>query len=481
MNIQILIAFLAYSVIILAIGLVSHRKQRNSTDFIIGGRSLSYYVIALSAQASDMSVWLFMAYPAAVYLHGMSQAWVAIGLIVGMFCNWQFVSKRLRVMTEKYDCCTLSSFFEKRFGDDVGTIRWLTAVITIFYMTGYLAAGLTGMGILFESVFHINYATGMAIASFVVLFYTFLGGFVAVAWTDLFQAVFLLAMIFIVPIVAFMHLPNGFESIITAANASSISLKLIPDTSTETLVTIVILMFGWGLGYFGQPHIVTKFMGIDKPQELYKSKYVGLTWMILVFLAAISVGLIGLAHFQTPLEEPQLVFIEMVKDLFPPLLGGFVLCGVLSATITTMGSQILVCASVVSQDLYAQFWRPQASQKELLWLTRLAVLLTSLTSLGIALERSGNVLEAVSYAWSGLGSAFGPLVLFGLYSNKINHYGAIAGIVVGGCVGILWPFINPYITPYPMMAMIPGFLMGSISIYFVSLLTPQKKQPSQSR
>lgn len=476
MNIQILIAFLAYSVIILTIGIFSHRKQRNSNDFIIGGRSLSYYVIALSAQASDMSVWLFMAFPAAVYLQGMSQVWVAIGLLIGMYCNWQFVSKRLRLMTEKYDCCTLSSFFEKRFGDNAGTLRWLTALITVFFLVGYLAAGLTGMGLLFESVFQIDYVLGMTIATFVVLVYTFLGGFVAVAWTDLFQAIFLLAVIFMVPIAAFLTLPDGVNSIIAAASAYDVSLHLVNDFSVETLMTIIILMFGWGLGYFGQPHIVTKFMGINDPEELYKSKYVGLSWMILVFVAAISVGLIGLAYFKTPLEEPQLVFIEMVKQLFSPLTAGFVLCGVLSATITTMGSQILVCASVLSQDLYAQFCRPQASQRELLWITRLAVFLTSVASLGFALQRSADILDAVSYAWAGLGSSFGPLVLFGLYANRINHYGALAGIITGGLVGIFWPIMNPYITVYPMMSMIPGFIAGTISIFAVSSLT-SKIQP----
>lgn len=471
MNVQILIAFLAYSVIILTIGIFSHRKQRTSNDFIIGNRSLSFYVTALSAQASDMSVWLFMAFPAAVYLHGMSQAWTAIGLIIGMYLNWQFVSKRLRVMTEKYDCCTLSSFFEKRFGDNAGTIRWLTALMTVFFLTGYLAAGLTGMGLLFESVFQIDYVLGMTVATFVVLFYTFLGGFVAVAWTDLFQAIFLLGMIFLVPLKAFMTLPNGFDTILAAAHERSISLKLVSDTTPETLYTIFLLTFGWGLGYFGQPHIITKFMGIKNPEELHKSKYVGLTWMVLVFVAAISVGLIALGYFEGPVEEPQLVFIEMVKELFSPLAGGFVLCGVLSATITTMGSQILVCASVISQDLYAEFYRPQSSQKELLWITRAAVFLISILSLTISLGRSSSVLDAVSYAWSGLGSTFGPLVLFGLYSNRINHYGAIAGIIVGGAVGIFWPFINPYITEYPMMSMIPGFIMSSITIYFVSWIT----------
>lgn len=478
MNIQIMIAFLAYSVIILTIGLISHRKQRNSQDFILGNRSLSFYVIALSAQASDMSVWLFMAFPAAVYVQGMPQAWVAIGLLVGMFCNWQFVSKRLRIMTEKYDCCTLSSFFEKRFGDNVGTIRWLTALMTVFFLTGYLAAGLAGMGLLFESFFQIDYSLGMTIATCVVLFYTFLGGFVAVAWTDLFQAIFLLAMIFLVPIVAFMTLPDGFNSILTAAHANKISLHLLPDMSMETIMTSVILTFGWGLGYFGQPHIVTKFMAIKNPEELYKSKYVGITWMLLVFIAAISVGLVGSAYFTTTLEDPQLVFIEMVKELFSPLLGGFVLCGVLSATITTMGSQILVCASVMSQDLYQEFYRPHASQKELLWITRAAVFLASVVSLAIALERNTTVLDAVSYAWAGLGCTFGPLVLFGLYSDRINHYGAIAGIIAGGFVGIFWNVINPYITDYAMMSMIPGFLVGSLSIYVVSLLTGgHKEQP----
>jgi sodium/proline symporter len=307
------------------------------------------------------------------------------------------------------------------------------------------------------------------------LVYTFLGGFIAVAWTDLFQAIFLLAMIFLVPISAYRTLHHGVQDILTAASNQKISLSLLDNFSLENVLTALILMFGWGLGYFGQPHIVTKFMGIRDPNELHKSKYVGLTWMLLVFMAAIAVGLIGLAYFETPLEEPQLIFINMVKELFSPLTGGFVLCGVLSATITTMGSQILVCASVVSQDLYLHFYRPQASQKELLWVTRLAVFIISLAALGIAFTRNSSIQEAVSYAWSGLGSSFGPLVLFGLYSEKTNHYGAIAGIIVGGAVGIFWPFINPYLTDYPMMSMIPGFIMGSLSIYLVSMLSRKKE------
>ena len=470
MHSQILISFFAYFCILLAVGIISHKKQTSSADFIMGNRSLNFWLTALSAHASDMSAWLFMAFPAAIFIGGLSQAWIAIGLILGMLFNWQFVAKKLRTSTEKYDSYTLSTFFEKRFKDESGVLRILTATISVFFLTCYLAAGLIAMGLLFESIFKIDYYVGLSLATFVVVSYTFFGGFVTVAWTDLFQALFLLVVIVFVPVIAYTHLPLGFEGIHQVAASKSIDLNFLQNLSKETFLTNFFLVC-WGLGYFGQPHIVTKFMGIKSAEDTYKAKYVGMAWQIATLTAACAVGIVGIGFFADGLNNPQLVFVEMVKVLFNPLVAGFILCAVLAANMSTMDSQILVCASILSEDFYKRMTKTTVPPKKLLLVSRMCVIFISLLALCLAFAKSASVLEAVRYAWDGLGSAFGPLVLMSLYSKKTNKYGAIAGILVGGIVAACWHFVNHLFTDYTVPAMIPGFSLSLISIYLGSMLT----------
>lgn len=480
MNTLFLLPFAAYFCVLLAIGLISHHKQRSSADFIVGNRTLNFWLTALSAHASDMSSWLFMAFPAAIFLGGLSQAWIAFGLIFGMLLNWQFVAKKLRTSTEKYDSYTLSTFFEKRFRDNTGILRILTAAVALFFLTCYVSAGLIAMGGIFESMFGINFYVGLTVATVVILIYTFVGGFITVAWTDLFQALFLLSMIVLVPIVAFLNLPGGTQAIFSAAEAKNISLNFIPDLSFDSLLAIVFLIFSWGLGYFGQPHIITKFMGINDAENVGKSKCIGMAWQISALSAAAAVGLVGIAYFADGLAKPELVFVEMVKSLFHPLAAGFVLCGLMAASMSTIDSQILVCGSVFSEDLYKHFFKRHASPKELLAVTRLGVFLISALSLFFALSRNSTIQEAVLYAWSGLGCGFGPLVLMSLYSKSANNYGAIAGVLVGGVIAGTWSMINPFITDITVPAMIPGFILSLLSIYAVSRLTAHLPATSSS-
>lgn len=471
MHTHLFLPFAAYFSVLLAIGLLSHHRQTSSADFIVGNRSLNFWVTALSAHASDMSSWLFMGLPAAIYLGGLSQAWIAIGLLVGMFFNWQLVAKKLRTLTEAYDSYTLSTFFERRFRDDTGVLRVLTAIMALFFLTCYVSAGLIAMGGIFESMFGINFYVGLTIASLVILIYTFVGGFITVAWTDLFQALFLLAMIILVPAWAFSTLPNGVEDIFTAAKARDMTLHLIPDVSFDSLLAITFLVLSWGLGYFGQPHIVTKFMGINDPDNMKKSQCIGMTWQLLALSSAAAVGIVGIAFFNDGLANPEMVFIEMVKGLFHPLAGGFILCGLLAASMSTMDSQILVCGSVISEDFYRHLFKRHASDKELLAASRIGVFLVSALSLFFALSKNTTVQEAVLYAWSGLGSSFGPLVLMALYSKNSNKYGAVAGVLVGGVISGTWGASNSYFTSIEIPAMIPGFFLSLISIYAVSALT----------
>lgn len=463
-------AFFIYFTILLGIGLYFHKKQTTSSEFIMGNRSLSFWLVALSAHASDMSSWLFMAFPMTIFMFGLPQIWIAIGLLVGMFLNWHFVARKLRTMTESYDCYTLSSFFEKRFNDTSGKICLISAIAMVIFLTHYLSAGFIAMGNLFESLFGLNYMLGLSIAVFVVMIYTFIGGFTTVAWTDLFQGLFLLLMILIVPYAAFSKI-GGWSEITQAAQQKNISLSLIPDWSFYSVTSILMLSLGWGLGYFGMPHIITKFMGIDNASELNKSKWLGMSWQTITLGAAVLVGLMGIAYFPQGLANPELVFVEMVKDLFHPFVVGFILCGIIAANMSTMDSQILVCSSILSKDLYKYFRSTPPTDKTVLRVSKLSVIAVSFVALILACNKSPSIADTVSYSWSGLGSAFGPLVLMSLYSKRTNKYGALAGIMTGTIVVMIWPTVKPFVTHYDVMAMIPGFFCSLLSIYVVSLLT----------
>jgi sodium/proline symporter len=470
MNAQILTAFGLYLVVLVTIGLLSHKKQTTSDEFIVGNRSLNYWLTALSAHASDMSNWLFMGYPAAILLGGLSNAWIAIGLAAGMFANWQLIAARLRSDTERYQSNTLSTYFERRLSDTSGSVRLLTALIILFFLTWYLAAGLIGIGLLFESVFGINYYLGITLALVVAVSYTFYGGYTTVAWADLFQALFLLFFIVLVPVIAFFQLPSGVDSIFVAAEESGINLSFIPDFSLQTFLSGFFL-FTWGLGYWGQPHILTKFMGINSVDQMNRAKYVGMSWQILTLLASTAVGLVGIGFFyHGGLSNPELVFIEMVTALFHPFLAGIVLCAILAATMSTMDSQILVCASVLSEDLYSRIIHQGATEREKVIVSRLGVIVIAAIALFLAFQRSNTVLDSVQYAWTGLGSAFGPLLLMCLYSKKITRNAGVAGIIAGGSIAAIWHWINPCLTEVCIPSMVPGFFSSLAAILIVMKL-----------
>lgn len=473
MHMYTVAAFFFYFSILLTFGLIFHKKQTTSSDFIMGNRSLSYWLVALSAHASDMSAWLFMAFPMSIFVFGLPRISIALGLIVGMYLNWHFVAPKLRSITEKYDCYTLSSFFEKRFNDTSGFIRVISALAMVIFLTLYLSAGLIAMGNLFESLFEIDYFVGLSIAMCVVVIYTFFGGFTTVAWTDLFQAIFLLLVILLVPCIAYQHI-GGWETIQSAAEKQQIPLSFIGDSDTNFINFSVAL--AWGLGYFGMPHIITKFMSIKNVSEMNKSKWLGMSWQVIALSAAAFVGLVAIGYFPDGVINQELVFVDMVRDLFHPFVGGVILCAIIAANLSTMDSQILVCGSMMSEDLYVPLLRIPPSDKKILWASKISVILISLIALFLSYNRSSTIMDTVSYSWSGLGSAFGPLVLMSLYSTSTNRFGAIAGILVGMTVSMAWPTLNPMITSYPFMPMIPGFFSSLFAIYFVSKWTSKEKK-----
>lgn len=473
MHHQVIIAFAAYFTILLAIGIVSHKKHTSEADFVIGGRGLNFWVTALSAHASDMSSWLFMGFPMAIFVGGLSQSWIAVGLLGGMFLSWQFLAPALRTETERLRCYTLSSYFERRFDDHTGTIRFVSAVMTFIFMLHYLAAGLTGMGFIFESLFDINYYIGITVATIIIAAYTFYGGYVTVAWTDLFQGIFLLAVLLIVPFFAMGRI-DGWHSIVDTAAEQGKSLSLTKDGTFSSVLNSLFLAFGWGLGYFGQPHIMTKFMGIKNPKDLKKSKYLGMTWQLLALGAATLIGLIGIPFFNGGLDNSELVFVQMVHELFNPLVGGFILCAVLAATISTMDSQIIVSAGVLTEDIYRLLFRSKHSSAQMLKKSRWSVILTAAIAYGIACDQSKTVMSSVTYSWTGLGCALGPLVLMSLYYRPTNKYGAVAGILTGGIIAGFWATIGPWLGLDWVPAMIPGFSLAGVMIYIVSKVTASR-------
>ncbi len=478
MDIGTIASFLTYFSILLIIGVVSYKttgeeviEEGKGSSFIVGGRSLNFWVTALSAHASDMSNWLFMSFPAAIYVGGLVELWVAIGLTFFMFLNWHYIAPKLRIETELSNTYTLASFFEWRFKDKSGTIRILSALMSVIFFTIYLSAGLYGIGKLFEFAFGVPYALGIVLGIVIMVAYTTLGGFVAVAWTDLFQGMFLLVMILIVPFVALGKV-GGVGAVLSAAAAQGVSLRLVPEYSLAAFGRILMIVLGWGLGYFGLPHVLTKFMGIANPDDIRKSKYVGIAWQIITLGAAACVGLVALAYFSSGINDLELIFVTMTQELFSPYFAGLILCAILAATISTIDSQMLVLAGVLTEDLYKRVYHPKATHKELVRVFRLSIVGVGSIAAVIALAKLSTIYQLVWYAWTGLGCTFGPVVVTALYGGKhVNRYGAIAGILAGGTISGLWWLINPLLLRFAVPGMIPGFFGSLALIYLVSWVT----------
>ncbi len=474
MNIYYLTAFVAYFAFFLGLSFHFWRKRTTTSSFMLGNRQMNYWVTALSTQASDMSDWIFMAYPGLIYALGLFNAWVAIGLLIFMFLNWHFIAPRLRSSTERTQSLTLASFFERHFHDTSGTLRLATVFFTFYFIVFYIGAELVGLGRLFETTFGIEYNLGIAISMGLVVLNILLGGFVALAWSDMFRGIFLLAMITLVPFVAFKHLPDK-SSLLAHANLSNLFTALVPDFSWATISKILLISTGWGLGYFGSPHILINFMGIKDVKNMYKAKYVGITWQTLVLIAATCVGLVGTYFFTTPLANRELVFIEMVKVLFTPLFAGFILCAVLAATMSVMTAQILATSSILAEDFFKRLLHKTMNDSVELLTVRSCIITLPLISYAISYNSTSTINDLVSYAWSGLGLAFSPVVIAALYIPSANKYGAAASMIFGGILGMLWPYFH-----FGFLPLLPGFIICMLILLSVSWLTKNYHQPIPS-
>ncbi len=456
-----LISFLTYFASLIGIGLFFYKRNQTVDQFMLGDRSTNYWVTAIATQASDMGSWLFLGLPAVVYTKGAFECWTAIGLVIGMFFAWTFIAPLLREKTAKLDALTLSSYFAKRFQDKSGMIQLVSCGFALLFFVFYIASGLVGLSTVFSSAFGLTYHVGILLSLTTVLIYTLVGGFVAVAWCDFFQGIFLLGAIIVVPLAGYVAMGNS-AAIVAAAQKSHISLSLL-SSPYETL-SALFLALSWGLGYAGQPHILVNFMGIDSPKNIKAARAVGISWQILVLAAASAIGIVGIGMFPQHTFDPQQLFIVMSTTLFHPFVAGLILCAIFAATLSTMDSLILVAGSSVAEDVYRPFIDKKAKGYQLLRVSRLGSIAVSLCAVALAWQGSATIYDLVNYAWSGLGATFGPLVILSLTRLKIAAPVALFGLVVGGITAATWPFF------FVSLPLVPGFCAGLISIFIGKLV-----------
>lgn len=429
------------------------RKKRALTqgDFVIGSRSLNRWTTALAAHASDMSNWLFMAYPGMVFLIGGQQIWVAIGLLLMMYLNWRIVAPRVRRETEMTSSVTITGFFEQKLGQNWPMGRLVTSVFLFLFYTIYVAVTLFGVGLLVKTLFPISYSMAVILGIGLILPYVLIGGYLTLARVDLFQGFFLLSVILFVPLYIGADL-GGVKAVVQAVQNHGKSFSLFATDSS--IWNSVLLMLGWGIGYFGQPHILTKFMGIKDPRQIRGACRIGMAWHFLSLLGATLVGFVGIAVFGTNLGDHEQVFIELVHRYFPPFIAGIFLCAIIAAIINAVGSMLLVLSSTITEDIYKRFFKVDCSEKEALRITRLASTFSALIAAGIALSRMATIDQLVMYAWSGLGATFGPLMIATLYFKRLTSTAAWIGMVVGGTTVAISPLIGlkipPLIVAFPL-------------------------------
>jgi sodium/proline symporter len=429
---------------------------------------MGVWVTALSAQASDMSGWLLMALPGAIYLGGLGKSWIAIGLFIGTVLNWKLVSARLRIYTQTTNTITLPCFFEQRFGDPTGLLRIVSAMIVLIFFTIYASSGLVATGKLFESIFaNVEYGEAVVIGGAIIIAYTFLGGFLAVCWTDLFQGTLMVLALIVVPALAYVDVGGigGISRAMTEAQKS-----LIPEGEQPGILLMISAM-AWGLGYFGQPHILARFMSVKSVGKLAESMTIAIIWVFLSLGGAVLVGCVGIGMFEKLADGKQEnVFIYMIDGVMHPWLAGVMLAAILSAIMSTIDSQLLVSSSALTEDFYQKALKKDASEKETILVGRICVIVISIVAMILALNWNKTILKIVAYAWGGFGAAFGPLVLFGLFSRRTSWQAALAGMVTGTVVLVVWVLVK---LDRCMYEIVPGFVCNCLMILLINNVVEQ--------
>ena len=480
MNVWIIVAFALYLSIMIGIGFAFSKKSHHVSDYFLGGRQMGSWLTALSAQASDMSSWLLMGLPGAVYLSGISSGWIAIGLGIGTYLNWLIVAKRLRSYSQVAgDAITIPQYFQNRFDEDSKAVRIVCAVIIFIFFLIYTASGFNAAAKLLNTVFGIRYHIGLTVGAVVILAYTFMGGYFAVVWTDFFQGMLMFFALLIVPIVAYAAI--GAESFESITSAKVGYMDLMANGDQPYRFVDIVSNLAWGLGYFGMPHILVRFMSIKSTDLIKKSRIIAMVWVIISLAASVAVGCIGYVYLEkigaAPLDKvsAETIFMVLVQKLTPGLVAGILLCAIVSAIMSTSDSQLLVTASAITNDIYAITAKNKPSDKHLLMLSRIAIAVVAIIAYVIALDPDNTVMDLVANAWAGFGAAFGPAMILSLFWRRMTMNGALAGMISGAAVVMLW---NKFLTASTgIYELLPAFFISLVLIVVVSLADkhPTKK------
>ncbi len=474
---SVAITFFLYLGLMLWIGLWAYKKTNNLSDYILGGRTLGPWPSALSAGASDMSGWLLLGMPGYAYVAGWEASWLGLGLFMGTYLNWLIVAPRLRVYSQLAgDSLTLPQYFSNRFNDKIA-IRVISAFFILLFFLFYTSSGLVAGGKLFESVFGMDYTLAVTVGTVAIVSYTFVGGFLAVSWTDLVQGLLMAAALILVPVAAFMQLGDAPSTILAASNAEL--LDPFTKASGEALGWIsIVSLLAWGLGYFGQPHILARFKAIRSKDDIKTARRIAVSWTLIGLVGAFFVGIAGIGYFETPLADSETVFIALVQALFHPLVAGILLAAILAAIMSTADSQLLVSSAALTEDFYKSLFNQDASPESLVKISRIAVVAIAIVAWLLALDPDSSVLGLVSYAWAGFGAAFGPAIILSLFWARMNRQGCLAGILIGGITVVVWKQLSGGI--FDVYEIVPGFILATISIIAVSLATPEPDQNIQA-
>ncbi|GHG05132.1 sodium/proline symporter PutP [Thalassotalea marina] len=473
------LAVVLYFFMLVFIGVYAMKTSTSdNSEYLLGGRKVSAKVTALSAGASDMSGWMLMGLPGAAFVSGLDSIWLAIGLVFGAYVNYKLVAPKLRVFTELADnALTIPEFFSKRFAKENAKIRLVSSLIIILFFTLYTASGLVAGGKLFESAFQLSYYWGVVATVSIVTIYTVMGGFLAVSVSDFVQGIIMLIALVAVPVVAYLGLPTDIVFDFSGTVEQF-------DWSAVQWISVVSLL-SWGLGYFGQPHIIVRFMAINSHKNLPTAKNIGLSWMTISIIGAVFTGIVGAKFMQSThhaLDDPETIFIFLSQVLFHPFIAGWFLAAILAAIMSTISSQLLVSSSSLVEDVYKHYASKRPSEEQLLKVSRGCVLVVAIVASIIAFDANSSVLSLVSNAWAGFGAAFGPLVLLSLWWKKLTHSGALAGVIAGALTVLFWisvpVFADGSALSSQFYALMPGFIVSTLTTILVSRATTAPAHPA---
>ena len=494
-TILILVTIVAYLGMMIAIGAKFSKANKDTSDFYLGGRKLGPFVTAMSAEASDMSSWLLMGLPGVALIAGLAEAsWTAIGLAVGTYINWLIVAKRIRLYSSKIDAVTLPEFFSKRFGDNAGLLKVIAAVVIIVFFIPYTASGFSACGKLFESIFGIPYLTAMIVSGIVIVLYTALGGFLAASTTDFIQSIVMTIALVVVlgfginyaggwdQVVANSESLAGYLNLTVTHGAGSISEAIAGTAGTKPYGALTIAStLAWGLGYFGMPHILLRFMAIEKVEKIKLARRVASIWVVISMAVAIVIGIVGYGVIKSGvvsgIEDSERIIIEIAKVISGngaifAIIAGIILSGILASIMSTADSQLLAASSSISEDMFKAL-KLKVSDKKKMLVARISVVIIAIIAMFIAKDPNSKVFEIVSFAWAGFGATFGPVVLCALFFKRTNKWGALAGLVSGAVMVFVWKFvISGFGGAFAIYELLPAFIISIALTIVVSLITP---------